>query len=103
MTQTVQRQKIEILVDRPLLPRIVAAAKTVGVGGYTILPALSGAGAHGTWDDDQLSGAQAKVVFVTVTSAKKAESLIDALTPLLESHGLMLLSSTVDVVRGAKF
>ena len=42
-------------------------------------------------------------MFLTVTSEQKAEALINALTPLLESHGLILMTSVVDVVRGGKF
>ncbi len=103
MTSTVERRKIEILVDAPLVRRIVAAAEAVGVTGYTLLPTLGGGGESGRWSDDQLTGAQAKVMFVTITNDAKAAALTDALAPLLESHGLILVSGVVDVVRGAKF
>lgn len=103
MTSTIQRRKIEILVDAPLVRRIVAAAEEVGVTGYTLLPTLGGSGGSGRWSDDQISGADAKVMFVTITNDLKAAALTDALAPLLESHGLLLVSSVVDVVRAAKF
>ena len=50
-----------------------------------------------------MTGAQAKVVFVTVTTDEKAAALAEALAPLLDSHGLVLMTSAVGVVRGAKF
>jgi hypothetical protein len=103
MTSTVERRKIEILVDAPLVRRILAAAEAVGVTGYTLLPTLGGGGEGGRWSDDQLTGAQAKVLFVTITNDDRAAALTDALAPLLESHGLILVSGVVDVVRGAKF
>lgn len=103
MIETVQRRKIEVLVDSPLVRRVTQTADQVGVTGYTILPTLGGAGRGGRWSDDQVSGADAKVLFVTVTSQAKAEAFTDALAPLLESHGLMLMTSTVDVVRAGKF
>lgn len=103
MTSTVQRRKIEILVDAPLVRRIVAAAEAAGVTGYTLLPTLGGAGHGGRWSDDQLTGAEAKVMFVTITNDAKAAALTDALAPLLESHGLILVTSAVEVVRAAKF
>lgn len=103
MTQMTRRRRIEVLVDAPLVRRVVAAAASAGVTGYTLLPTLGGSGEGGAWSDDQISGAEAKVVFLTVTSEEKAEALIDALTPLLESYGLILMTSTVDVVRAAKF
>lgn len=103
MTHTVPRRRIEVLVDAPLVRRVVAAAASAGVTGYTLLPTLGGSGERGSWSDDQISGAEAKVVFLTVASEPKAQALIEALTPLLESHGLILLTSVVDVVRGGKF
>jgi PII-like signaling protein len=103
MIHTTPRRRIEVLVDAPLVRRVVAAATAAGVTGYTILPTLSGAGERGPWTDDQISGAETKVIFLTVASEEKAARLIDALTPLLESHGLILLTSVVDVVRGGKF
>jgi hypothetical protein len=103
MTQMVSRRRIEVLVDAPLMRRVLAAAATAGVTGYTLLPTLGGAGESGSWSDDQVSGAESKIMFLTVTSEQKAEALINALTPLLESHGLILMTSVVDVVRGGKF
>lgn len=103
MTTTVQRRKIEILVDMPLLRRVTEAAEAAGVSGHTLLPTLGGAGQAGSWSDDQITGAQAKAIFVTVTTAEKAQALIEALAPLLDSHGLLLMTSLVEVVRGGKF
>lgn len=103
MTDTVHRRKLEILVDAPLVRRITAAAEAVGVSGYTLLPTLGGAGHGGRWSDDQVTGADAKIMFVTVTDEARAAALTDALAPLLESHGLLLVSSIVEVVRAAKF
>jgi hypothetical protein len=103
MVNTVQRRKIEILVDAPLVRRVVAAAEEAGVTGYTLLPALGGAGHGGRWSDDQVTGAEAKMLFVTITGEGKAAALTDALAPLLESHGLLLVSGIVDVVRSERF
>jgi hypothetical protein len=103
MVTTVPRRKIEILVDAPLVRRVVDAAEAVGVTGYTLLPTLGGAGSGGRWSDDQVSGAEAKVMFVTITDGTKAAALTSALAPLLQSYGLILVSGDVDVVRPDKF
>lgn len=103
MTNTTPRRKIEILVDAPLVPRITAAAHGVGVTGYTVLPALGGSGRGGRWTDDQVTGVESRVLFMTVTTDEKAAALTDALAPVLESHGLLLMTSGVEVVRGGKF
>jgi hypothetical protein len=100
---TIQRRRIEILVDQPLVRRITETADKIGVTGYTLLPTLGGKGGHGRWTDDQLTGASAKTMFWTVTTDEKAQALVAALSPLLDSHGLLLTLSTVEVVREAKF
>jgi nitrogen regulatory protein PII len=100
---TVKRKKIEVMVDMPLARRVIEAAERVGIGAHTLMPTISGSGSHGGWSDDQLSGAAAKVMFVTITSAEKASALIEALAPLLDDYGLMLVASDVEVVRGGKF
>jgi hypothetical protein len=103
MANTVSRRKIEILVDAPLVRRVIAAAETVGVTAYTLLPTLGGAGHGGSWSDDQVTGAEAKVMFVTITNSDKAAALTDALAPLLQSLSLILVSGEVEVVRPEKF
>jgi hypothetical protein len=103
LTNTIHRRRIEVLADEPLIPAIVRLAAEAGITHYTLMPTLGGAGAHGRWRDDQLSGATAKVMLLAITSAEHAAAFIDRLAPLLQSHHLMLLSSDVEVVRGAKF
>lgn len=103
MTGTVPRRKIEVLVDAPLLPRLTALAAAAGVTSYTLFPALGGSGAGGRWSEDQVTGAQSKLLFMALMAEEKAQTLVAALEPLLESHGLLLMSSTVEVVRGGKF
>ena len=103
MTTTIHRRRLEVLADEPLVPAIVRIAADAGITHYTLLPTLGGAGAHGRWRDDQLSGATAKVLLLLITSAEHAQAFIDRLAPLLESHHMMLLCSDVEVVRGAKF
>lgn len=103
MTETVKRRRIEVLVDALLVRHVVAAAKTADIAGYTILPTSGGQGRGGHWSDDQISGAQVKVLFLTVTNAAKEAAFVEAIAPLLDSHGLILLLSDVEVVRAGRF
>lgn len=103
MTNNIIRRRIEVLVDRPLVPLIVDAANTAGIAGYSLLPVMGGAGLGGAWSDDEISGAQAKLIFLAVASQDKSDRLVELLSPLLDSHGLILFIGTVDVVRGARY
>jgi hypothetical protein len=99
----VQRRRIEVLVDRPLAPLLAELARGSGITSYSLLPVLGGAGHNGAWTDEEISGAQAKLIFLTVASEEKTNHLVDQLTPLLDSHGLVLFISSVDVIRGQRF
>jgi hypothetical protein len=103
MTETVIRRRIEVLADEPLIPAIVKLAADAGIAHYTLLPTLGGVGHGGRWRDDQLSGATSKVMLLAVAGAQTADRFTDLLEPLLEPRGLILLISSVNVVRGARF
>jgi hypothetical protein len=104
MIETVTRKRIEVLIDSALTRTLIAAAEAAGVSGYTFLPVSGGKGGGGRWSDDQITGgAGAKSLFLTVTNDAKASQLVEALQPLLDSHGLVLFVSDVDVIRGNKY
>ncbi len=99
---TVTRKRIEILADRPLLPRLLDAFEACGVTGHTVVPAISGAGRTGSWSEDGLTGTSKLLVYV-IASAEDAATLVDRLSPLLDSHRLLLTIGDVDVIRGDRF
>lgn len=98
-----EHMRVEVIVDRPLLEEVKRIARAAGVSGHTVLAALAGEGAAGSWSEDLVTSAQSKLVFLAVTSEPKARAFIAALEPLLDTHGLVALCSAVSVVRGAKF
>ncbi|WP_419910844.1 P-II family nitrogen regulator [Hoeflea sp.] len=95
-------KKIEVLVDEPLWRRVREKAMEVASEGYTLQPTLGGEGARGRWFDDQVTGgAGSKVIFTTVLDDDAAGRFLDALEPLLETYGLMVTVSSVEVIRAA--
>jgi hypothetical protein len=103
MVQTVTRKRIEILVDTPLAPRIIAQIKAVDISGWSLIHVDSGGGRNGEWQHDDITGAAAKTILLAVTSDEKAQSLVEALAPLLDSYRLLLTIGDVQVVRGERF
>lgn len=103
MVATVQRKRIEILVDTPLVPRIIRLVKQVDISGWSVIKIASGGGRDGRWDHDEVTGAAAKSIILMIANEEKSAQLADAVAPLLESHGLLLTIGNVDVVRGEKF
>lgn len=100
--ETVIRKRLEVLADAPLVPRVVAALRQAGVGGHTILPAVAGAGLNGEWNEERLTGATKQMVLAIAAEAP-AETFVDLIAPLLDSHRLLLMITDVFVVRGDRF
>lgn len=103
MITTVKRRKVEILADQPLLRRIIALAEECGVTGHSVLPVVEGSGQAGRWTHDDITGAETKVMVVTITTEEQAGRLLAALAPLLASHGLLVWTSEVEVIRAEKY
>jgi hypothetical protein len=103
MVQTVTRKRIEILVDTPLVPRIISHIKAVDISGWSIIHVDSGGGRAGQWQQDDVTGAAAKTIVLAVTSDIKANSLVDVLAPVLDSYRMLLTIGDVQVVRGERF
>jgi hypothetical protein len=101
--ETTSRERIEVLVDAPLAPRLATMAVEAGITGHTLIRTESGRGRHGEWSEDLISGATAKYIFLTIANTERADAFLEMLAPLLESHGLVVLRSTVDVIRPERF
>lgn len=103
MVQTVTRKRIEILVDTPLAPRIIAQLKAMDISGWSLIHVDSGGGRHGEWQHDDVTEAAAKTIVLAIASAQKTDALVDRLAPLLDSYRLLLTIGDVQVVRGELF
>ena len=103
MVQTVARKRIEILVDTPLAPRIVAQIRAVDISGWSVIHVDSGGGRSGEWQHDDVTGASTKTIVLVIASAAKTDALVELLAPLLDSYRLLLTVGDVQVVRGERF
>lgn len=103
MVETVNRKRIEILADTPLVPRVVAILKAVDISGWSLIHVDAGGGRGGEWQHDEVTGAAAKTIVLAIASAERASALTDRIAPLLDSHRLLLTIGDVAVVRGERF
>lgn len=103
MNRNTRLRRFEVLIDAPLLPVIEAAARATGVTNWAILPTVSGMVSGRAWHADELSDADRRMLFLTILSEPKAQALLDRLRPILDSHGLSLFISEVEVVRGERY
>ena len=103
MIETVTRKRIEILVDRPLVPRILRILKEADVSGWSLLDVDRGGSRDAEWQNDDVTSAGSKVILLVITNEARAGLLVEALTPILDSHGLLLTMGDVQVIRGERY
>jgi hypothetical protein len=103
MTSRVTRTKVEILFDAPLVDAVREIVVQAGASGHTLLPVLGGSGRSGQWNEDRISAADSKVLLLTIVNGQTAERIVRGLEPLLDSHGMIVITSSVGVVREARF
>ena len=103
MNEPMTRVRIEVLVDGPLAPKLAQLAREAGITGHTLIRTVSGEGRTGRWKEDLVSGATAKMIFLAVANRERTDRFVELVRPLLDSHGLLLLLSEVEVIRGERF
>lgn len=89
--------RLEILVDGPLVPRVIALAEAAGVSHYMLLMTQGGRGRHGRWRRDEVTGTTNKQLFVAILTPGVADALCAELEPLAESHDLLVITSPASV------
>lgn len=103
MSPAAERMKVEVLFDSPLADAVIEVVSREGGAGYTLFSAIGGAGRNGRWTEDRLSSADSKLLLMTIVPADTARSIVGALEPLLDSHGMIVMTSAVAVVRKDRF
>lgn len=85
-------KRVEIVVDSPEVPDLLALLRRERVGGYTVFAHLSGRGDRGERRDDEPSGGGNACVLVAVPEAQ-LQRLVELVRPVLKRRGGMCLVS----------
>ncbi|MBB4287214.1 DUF190 domain-containing protein [Roseospira goensis] len=101
--ETFGRKKIELFIERPLLPRVLRLIKSTGATGYTVLPTLQGGGQDGVWDEGLPIDAQHMVQVVVITNAERADAILEGIKPMLGTWQGVVCVSDVQVLRRERF
>ncbi|MDJ0642762.1 MAG: DUF190 domain-containing protein [Erythrobacter sp.] len=102
MIETVIRKRIEILADKALQKRVTDAIDAAGITGWTIVPVTEGKGRDGKWREERVMGTD-KVFVLTIAAEDKAQTLAEAIAPMLTKFGFILTMWDVEVIRGERF
>ncbi|MBX9925331.1 MAG: DUF190 domain-containing protein [Hyphomicrobiaceae bacterium] len=102
--QTFAKKRIEIVVESPLMTRVVGLLDGAGVTGYTVLPVLAGRGKDGAWHRDGVVGRTGTMVMIfTIVDASKVDAVIEPLFKLVSRQIGIVTVSDVNVIRPQQF
>jgi PII-like signaling protein len=102
--ETHRRKRIEILVERRLVDRVLAVIEQEPrIHGYTVLPCLEGLGSSGPRQPDPLTDLLSEAMVLAICAEEPARALLERLVPLLKEIGGIAWLSDVEVVRAERF
>lgn len=98
------KKRIEIIVEAPVLGRVLDLLDRLAVTGYTVLPALAGRGREGTWRREGLvSEAGRMVVVVCILDEARTGEVLDPVFKLVSRQIAIVTVSDLQVVRQERF
>lgn len=102
--QTHPKKRIEIMIEAPLMNRVIEILDEQEVGGYTVLPAIAGRGKDGSWHRDGLVGRVGSVVQICcIVDEARVDAMIEPLFRLVSTHIGIVTVSDVHVIRPENF
>lgn len=102
--KTYPKKRIDIMVEAPLLNRVLAILDEQNVGGYTVLQALAGRGADGSWHQDGLVGRVGSVVQVfCIVDESRLDATLEPLFKVVSRQIGIVTVSDIAVIRPEHF
>ena len=89
-------KRIEIIIDAPEVPELVATLRAQGVSGYSVFSAVTGGGERGERRNDEPGGGSGNACILTAVPAEDVAPLIEAVRPILKRRGGICLVSDAE-------
>ena len=103
MTTDTRIRRTEIIIEAPLLDKVIAEVCDCGAKGYTVLRGHSGKGERGTWQEGQISPAQHMMILIVIADSTVTDAILERLSSNLELYSGIVTVSDVDVLRPHRF
>ncbi|MDJ0511975.1 MAG: DUF190 domain-containing protein [Methyloceanibacter sp.] len=102
--ETFPKKRIEIMVETPLMGRVIGILDDLDVSGYTVMPAIAGRGQDGSWHRDGQVGRVGSVVqIVCIVDGAREDDVLEPLFSLVSRQIGIVTVSDVNVVRSEHF
>jgi PII-like signaling protein len=102
--KTYPKKRIDIMVEAPLMQRVLTLLDQQGVSGYTVLSVLAGRGKDGAWHRDGVVGrAGALVMIICILDETRVDEVLQPLFKLVSRQIGIVTVSDVQVIRPEQF
>lgn len=91
-------KRLEIIIDAPELPTLLALLRAKGVSGYTVISPVTGSGGRGDRRNDEPGGGSGNACVLTAVSNEQAEEVIESIRPVLKRRGGICLVTDAQLV-----
>lgn len=93
-------KRIEIVIEKSMVPGLTALIKHHGLDGYTLVPDVRGSGDRGMRRADELSGESSNcLVLIACDDQALVDALLEGVRPLLVRAGGICLVSDAQWLR----
>jgi nitrogen regulatory protein PII len=102
--KTYPKKRIAIVIEQPVLHRVLDALDRQAVTGYTVYPVIAGRGREGSWRaDDLVSDAGRMVSVVCVCDASKVDLITETIYKIVSRQVGIITISDCEVIRPDHF
>ncbi|MEL7543680.1 MAG: DUF190 domain-containing protein [Pseudomonadota bacterium] len=102
--KTFAKKRIDIMVEAPLLNRMIDLLEREEVGGYTVVPAIAGKGTSGTWHrDGQVGRVGAVVQIFCIVDESRVDDILTPIFDMVAKQIGIVTVSDVEVIRPENF
>lgn len=102
--KTHPKKRIEIVVEAPVLGRLLTVLDDLAVTGYTVMPALAGRGREGSWRrEGQVSDTGRMMVVFCIVDAQRVDAVLEPVFKLVSRQIGIVTVSDVAVIRPEHF
>jgi PII-like signaling protein len=102
--QSHPKKRVDVIVEVPLMRRIIDRLDQANVSGYSVMPIIAGRGHASSWTaDGQISNATQMLAIVCITDASKIDHLLESIFAVISHQIGFVTISDVSVVRPERF
>ncbi len=102
--QTYLKKRLEIIIEAPLMRKVVEQLDRAAVTGYTVLPVVAGRGGQGSWSaDKQISYQGGMFAIVSILDPSRVDDVLEAVFAVVTRQIGIVALSDVQVVRSDRF